>query len=117
MDEDNSSSGVGPSQPFPNLQDTRVTVDVLPASATDEAKRRDLCHSVEPSERSPLIKVEKGGDDTAESGVTGSPRRWCPQKLNWNWKNLIATVCLWLTYLFVSAAYSIIGPFFPSEVK
>ena len=32
---------------------------------------------------------------------------------NSNWP---ATVCLWFTYAFVSVAYSVIDPFFPSEV-
>ena len=34
----------------------------------------------------------------------------------WNWKNLLTVVCLWLTYLICSMAYSIIAPFFPDEV-
>ena len=33
-----------------------------------------------------------------------------------NWKNIITVVCLWLTYLFINANYSLIGPLFPSEV-
>ena len=34
----------------------------------------------------------------------------------WNWRNLIVLATLWLAYCFVGAAYSVIGPFFPSEV-
>ena len=36
---------------------------------------------------------------------------------SWNWKNLLVSVCLWLTYAFCSIAYSIIAPFFPVEVR
>ncbi len=32
-------------------------------------------------------------------------------------RNLFTAVCLWLGYLFVSAAYSLFGPFFPNEVS
>ena len=31
--------------------------------------------------------------------------------------NLVVCVCLWLTYLICSMAYSIIAPFFPKEVR
>ena len=34
----------------------------------------------------------------------------------WNWRNLIVLATLWLAYCFVGGAYSVIGPFFPSEV-
>ena len=34
-----------------------------------------------------------------------------------NWKNVFVAVCLWLTYMFCSIAYSIIAPFFPDEVS
>jgi hypothetical protein len=37
------------------------------------------------------------------------PRRW-------HWKDLAVCVSLWLTYFTCSAAYSVIGPFFPLEV-
>ena len=33
-----------------------------------------------------------------------------------NWRNIIIAAILWLAYVFVNAAYSIIGPFFPNEV-
>ena len=64
-------------------------------------------------ENSPLINVKQGRGTKPRAG------RWWNRypARNWNWKNLSATACLWLTYLFVSAAYSIIGPFFPSEVE
>ena len=34
----------------------------------------------------------------------------------WNWWNLMVLATLWLSYCFVGGAYSVIGPFFPSEV-
>ena len=34
-----------------------------------------------------------------------------------NWKNISASVCLWLAVLTCSAAYSLMGPFFPQEVR
>ena len=33
-----------------------------------------------------------------------------------NCKNVVTVICLWLTYLFISVNYSLIGPLFPSEV-
>lgn len=33
-----------------------------------------------------------------------------------NWRNLSAATCLWLTYGICSAAFSLLGPFFPEEV-
>ena len=94
MDEEPSSSVGEPSPPAPSLHDTRVAVSVQVVAADEKS---DL------SEDSPLIKGDKKSN------------RLC-QCSSWNWKNLITTICLWLTYLFVSSAYSIIGPFFPSEV-
>lgn len=32
------------------------------------------------------------------------------------WRDVCAMVCLWISYLLCSAAYSIIAPFFPEEV-
>ena len=98
LSEESCSSAGGPSLNVPNLQQARVAVSVPTVVEADE--KSDLC---EPSESSPLIK----GD--------GKSSRLC-RCGGWNWGQLIATVCLWVTYLFVSAAYSIIGPFFPSEV-
>ena len=91
---------VPPERPLPNLQETKLAVNGPPSAE----QSRD---PYEPSsESSPLLKVQVG--DTSGDG------RRCG---DWNWKNIIATVILWLMYLFVSAAYSIIGPFFPSEVS
>ena len=42
-------------------------------------------------------------------------KRLC-NSCKWSWQSLSATLCLWFTYVFVSAAYSVIDPFFPSEV-
>ena len=106
MDGECSSSDCGPSQPGPSLQQTKlITVSV---SSEGEGDKRHGAEEV--FESSPLIKVQEGRS-------RGRRGRRCPGGLNdLNWKNLIATVCMWFTYLFVSAAYSIIGPFFPSEV-
>ena len=99
--EQSSSPNGGPSRPVPSLQETGAAVSVRTA-----AEEQDN------SESSPLIKVKQGGGTKPQAG-----RWWSRHPRNWNWKNLSATACLWLTYLFVSAAYSIIGPFFPSEVE
>ena len=32
------------------------------------------------------------------------------------WRDIFTVVCLWISYLLCSAAYSIIAPFFPDEV-
>lgn len=113
-----SDSDHGPSLLVPSLQDT--TDDILKRTPDGH----DLCSPTEgsppPTEDSPLLKVKfkRAGSSSSlppgtareiEAGGSDGLRR-C------NWKNLITTIYLWLTYLIVSAAYSIIGPFFPSEV-
>lgn len=113
--EESSSSDVGPSSPLPSLQNKLTTEEILgrTPSSFDGHDLRD------PSERTPLLKVKRAGSwaspppsprvvEAGDDGDGGQKR--C------NWKNLITTIYLWLTYLIVSAAYSIIGPFFPSEV-
>ena len=93
---DKEASTCYPSQPLPNVQEAKI--NDLSSSAEQS---RDLCEPAI-SESTPLINVEGAGR-----------RKRCGHV---NWKNLIATVVLWVMYLFVSAAYSMIGPFFPSEV-
>ena len=62
----------------------------------------------EEGEEEPLlgsVKVKVGGSDNASN-----------KKKKWNWRSLILATVLWLTTLFISAAYSMIAPFFPKEV-
>lgn len=33
-----------------------------------------------------------------------------------NWKNIAASVCLWIAYFLCNTGFSIIAPFFPQEV-
>ena len=33
------------------------------------------------------------------------------------WRKILISVCIWIGYLLISAAYSVIGPFFPQEVR
>lgn len=47
--------------------------------------------------------------DDAVGVKVKEPRRW-------DWRDMSACVCLWLTYFICNAAYSIIAPFFPEEV-
>ena len=114
--EESSSSDGGPSLPIPSLQNNAEEVLSRTPSSPDGRDHRD------PSESTPLLKVKFGralstgslpptpsSPRGIESGGSDDLRR-C------NWKKLITTIYLWLTYLIVSAAYSIIGPFFPSEV-
>ena len=106
MDESNSSDN-GPSLPVPSLQDASIDIRGQ-GRTTSPGSEHDLR---DPSESSPLLKVKRGTPPPVtelEAGGGQFSRR--------NWKNLITTICLWLTYLVVSAAYSIIGPYFPSEV-
>ena len=122
MEWSSSDNDHGPSPSVPSLQNT--TEDVLKRTPSSP-DGRDLCSPTEgsppPTEESPLLKVQfkRAGSSSSlppatareiEAGGSDGLRR-C------NWKNLITTIYLWLTYLIVSAAYSIIGPFFPSEVS
>ena len=34
-----------------------------------------------------------------------------------NWRNAVTVTCLWLAYLLCNMSYSLLGPFFPVEVK
>ena len=34
-----------------------------------------------------------------------------------NWRNIAASVCLWLAAMICSAAFSLMGPFFPQQVR
>ena len=105
--EESSSSDSGP---VPTLQDSQIQIRGRTLTSPSEHDLRD------PSESSPLLKVKRGSaardppPAEVEAAGGGQLSRYC------NWKKLITTICLWLTYLIGSAAYSIIGPFFPSEV-
>lgn len=58
------------------------------------------------TERSPLIY---SSDTTKVKGnVTNSKSKSC--------RNLVTFSALWITYLVVSVAYSILAPFYPQEV-
>ncbi len=59
-----------------------------------------------PRETDPLLKPEAAVKTSRFSRPS-----------SWNWKNLVVSVCLWVTYLICSIAYSIIAPFFPDEVR
>lgn len=65
------------------------------------------------SENQPLLSESSktGGSVDIQGGGGGLLTLW-----KHRWKDLIAASVLWITYFFVSAAYSIIGPFFPNEV-
>ena len=112
--EESSSSDSGPSLPVPTLQNATEEILRRTTSSPDGHDLRD------PSESSPLLKVRRragswsttpSGPGEVEAGGGSGGQKRC------NWKNLITTIYLWLTYLILSAAYSIIGPFFPSEVR
>jgi len=36
---------------------------------------------------------------------------------HWNWKNLVVLTSLWFAYCALNCANSVIGPFFPNEVR
>jgi hypothetical protein len=108
------SSDHDPSPSIPTLQDTTKGILIRTPSSPDGHDLRS------PTEGSPLLKVKfkRSGSflsDPAEEVETGGSDGLSLRRCNW--KNLITTIYLWLTYLIVSAAYSIIGPFFPSEVR
>ena len=42
--------------------------------------------------------------------------RWKKAVLGWNWRNVALVCVLWLVQVFMTSAYSLIAPFFPSEV-
>ena len=76
-------------------------------SKTDAISSK-LIPLTEEGEKEPLlgsVKVNVGGSDNASS-----------KKKKWNWRSLALATVLWFATLFISAAYSMIAPFFPKEV-
>ena len=56
-----------------------------------------------------------GDESGEEEGEKGDPIR---KKLSWGILRNILIVCeLWLVQVFVTSAYSMVGPFFPVEVR
>ena len=41
---------------------------------------------------------------------------WRKAVSEWNWRNIALVCVLWLVQVFMTSAYSLIAPFFPSEV-
>lgn len=53
------------------------------------------------------VSAEQSAVLTEVTGGSGRRKRW---------QDICTVVCLWISYLLCSAAYSVIGPFFPKEV-
>lgn len=53
--------------------------------------------------------------ETADDAEKKSVSLLCRVR-SWNWRNIVSSALLWLGYLLISAAYSMINPFFPKEV-
>ena len=86
--------------------DVKENIQYDPQSAANSdgtTRINSKAASTEPEEKSPSQKHEN-------VHVVVNSYRKC------NWKNIITVVYLWLTYLFINANYSLIGPLFPSEV-
>ena len=66
--------------------------------------------AVKPSETDPLLPEKS--DKSSENEVIVKKTRVTGEAV----KNVMTAVCLWLGYLVVTSAYSLFGPFFPSEV-
>ena len=83
-----------------------------------------------PSVSSPSVQDEEGVIEDEKQPILGSRESGLKKGVKrqdsvvdvvkhastWNWRNLIVLATLVLAYCFVGAAYSVIGPFFPSEV-
>ena len=71
-------------------------------------------------ERQRLLALKKDESSTSVTVYSHtSPGKGVKKSLTrkWKWKDIFTGVTLGLGYLFVSTAYSIIGPFFPEEVQ
>lgn len=64
-------------------------------------------------EREPLLGLRRDKDTESEVESRVVNKKSISKN---NLKKFVTAVCLWLAYLFVSAAYSLFGPFFPGEV-
>ena len=53
---------------------------------------------------------EKQTEDADKQGI-------CERLRRCKWRDIVVAVCLWLAYTLCNAAYSIIHPFFPQEVR
>ena len=71
-------------------------------------------------ERQRLLALKKDESSTSVTVYSHtSPGKGVKKSLTrkWMWKDIVTGVTLWLAYLCMSAAFSVIGPFFPNEVK
>ena len=54
------------------------------------------------------------GEPAGSAAASPVKRKTCPGPVNW--RNIVATTCLWLACGLCNAAFSLMGPFFPEEV-
>ena len=76
-------------------------------------------YSSEADSESDLEEKSEGAlliDSTVPTTKPCSKEKMKAYLMSLNWRNIAATVCLWLAVLTCSAAYSLMGPFFPQEV-
>ena len=61
-------------------------------------------------------KGDEGLVDQKEPMIESTSARIKQYLTSTNWRNVLAAACLWIAFMLCSAAFSIIGPFFPEEV-
>ncbi len=85
-----------------------------------EEEERKVSSTEEEGEKQPLL-LDWSSQTTGYESTTSVDVQRTPSSLlsPWRrrWKDVIALVVLWIAYFIVSAAYSIIAPFFPNEVN
>ena len=71
------------------------------------------------SERSRLCPASGATSVTGlgkEADGEGTPLSVKGSFLKFRWRVLVSFLVLWIAYVFINAAYSVVGPFFPLEV-
>ena len=94
----------------------------LPASPSRQHSVNALMRARELSNSSPPPQEDREGDEAGEKTplLRDDPdveRVSTKKGRRWNWRTLMLMVVLWIACIFISAAYSMIAPFFPHEVS
>ena len=61
-------------------------------------------------------EVVRGEETPLLGGTKGVAGKDSGKGRKWSWRSLALVAVLWFAVLFISAAYSMIAPFFPREV-
>ena len=103
-----SRSIVSPPREIPGQARKVLTVWALTASGSFTAEHEPLLAKIS-------VTTADLGSEAVSCQASDKTGRSALRRIKW--RNVVVAVCLWLAYTLCSAAYSIINPFFPQEVR